>query len=135
MLSSSSLSASVAPSASSASNANPLGLGGLGASGKKGREPEEVLMKATGKAIAKAMNLALFFQGQRDCDVRVRTGTAYAIDDIELLAEKDEGGNRRGEDVEGGDVEDAGRGGDAGENVPESRLRQTSVLEVAVTLR
>ncbi|KAI9703235.1 MAG: hypothetical protein M1836_007800 [Candelina mexicana] len=45
-------------------------------------EPEEVVLKATGKAIEKALSLALFFQGQEDCKVKIRTGSIMVIDDI-----------------------------------------------------
>lgn len=56
-------------------------------------EEEEILLHATGKAIGKAMNLALFFQQQNDCIVRIRTGSVNAIDDIiqvpDLLEKKE----------------------------------------------
>lgn len=115
------------------------------------RRPEEVLIKATGKAIAKAMNLALFFQQQKDCAVVVRTGSVHAIDDIEVKRdgldfELDEEG-RDEMDVEDG-IEKPRKGKKERNNVgkehigtngamevPETRVRQTSVLEVAVTLK
>ncbi|KAF2090427.1 hypothetical protein K490DRAFT_35895 [Saccharata proteae CBS 121410] len=84
-------------------------------------DPEEVVIKAAGKSIAKAMDLALYFQKQQDCKVRIRTGSAHAIDDI---------------------VEDpakrrkiaAGKAKQDHEELPETRVRQTSVLEIAVML-
>ena len=114
------------------------------------RKPEEVLIKATGKAIAKAMNLALFFQQQKDCAVVVRTGSVHAIDDIEV---KGDGIDLEADDEDRDemDVEDGSReprnekkeikntGKEHASNrgiteIPETRVRQTSVLEVAVTL-
>lgn len=78
----------------------------------KGRDGggEEVLVKATGKAIEKALQVALFFQGQDDCVVRLRTGSVSAIDDV--VAKEGEG-----------------------EDLPEARVRQTSMLEVGISLR
>ncbi|KAH0543737.1 hypothetical protein FGG08_001919 [Glutinoglossum americanum] len=49
---------------------------------KRKGEPEEVSLKATAKAIEKALNLAIFFQGQKDCRVRIRTGSVGVVDDI-----------------------------------------------------
>jgi ribonuclease P/MRP protein subunit POP7 len=80
------------------------------------RAKEEVLVKATGKAIEKGLRVALFFQGQEDCLVRLRTGSVGAVDDV-LVRE--------------GVVE--GDGG--GEDVPETRVRRTSMLEVGISLR
>jgi ribonuclease P/MRP protein subunit POP7 len=76
---------------------------------------EEVVMKATGKAIEKALQLALWFQGQEDVVVKIRTGSVGAVDDVVM---KDDGGDEEGE----GEVE-------------QSRVRRASVLEVGVSLR
>jgi len=76
---------------------------------------EEVLVKGTGKAIEKVLRIALFFQGQDDVVVKLRTGSVGAIDDI----------------IVDGD----GAADEAGDDLPETRLRKTSVLEVAVSLR
>jgi ribonuclease P/MRP protein subunit POP7 len=69
---------------------------------------EEVLLKATGKAIEKALALAVWFQGQDDVEVVVRTSSVGAVDDIIVL---------------NGEEEDT------------SRVRRTSSLEVAIKLR
>ena len=121
-----------------------------GAGGK--RKPEEVLIKATGKAIEKAMNMALFFQQQKDCAVVVRTGSVHAIDDIEVVKDtKKRADETAEEDLDkmnaeeidsgktiekgGGDADAKGFVGDNdGPHIPETRIRQTSVLEVAITL-
>lgn len=75
--------------------------------GGKARE-EEVVMKATGKAIEKLLGIALYWQGQDDVLVRIRTGSVGAVDDVV--------------DAEG--VEE-----------DKSRVRRTSCLEVGVRLR
>jgi ribonuclease P/MRP protein subunit POP7 len=67
---------------------------------------EEVVVKATGRAIEKALSVALYFSKQDDTKVRLRTGEVGAVDDIEM------------EDGE-----------------ESARVRRAPVLEVAVTLR
>ncbi|KAK6356277.1 hypothetical protein TWF718_000646 [Orbilia javanica] len=42
-----------------------------------------VTIKASGKAIEKALGLGLYFQGQKDTSVEIRTGTVEATDDVE----------------------------------------------------
>ncbi|KAI9819172.1 MAG: hypothetical protein M1827_007328 [Pycnora praestabilis] len=133
--------------------------------GKKEKgEPEEVVMKATGKAIEKALGLALFFQGQEDCKVTIRTGSVGVIDDI-VEGQKEKEGERKGGGEEGskrkrsktarddgkadGDATAERTNPEAGaepqhdevmaeeveEELPESRMRMTSMIEVAVSLR
>ncbi|KAL0261813.1 hypothetical protein SLS55_003245 [Diplodia seriata] len=80
---------------------------------------EGVTIKATGKAIEKATELAWFFQQQEDCRVTLRTGTVDAIDDV---VEKPSAKRKRP------DNEDD-------DELPETRMRKTSLLEVIVTLR
>ena len=129
---------------------NSANATGTGIHGK--RKPEEVLIKATGRAIAKAMNLALFFQQQKDCAVVIRTGSIHAIDDIEVKGS--ERWDVEVDDEERGEMDVEDRGAELRDGkkdakpirekcvkdnvdmeVPETRVRQTSVLEVAVTLR
>ncbi len=83
----------------------------------EGKGKEEVVMKATNRAIERVLGLAVYFQGQTDCRVRIRTGGVGVVDDI---VQSEEGG-------EDGD--------DEGEELPESRIRKLSVVEVAVTLK
>ena len=85
------------------------------------KEPEEVVLKATGRAIQNVLGLALFFQGQDDCRVRLRTGTVGVIDDI-VVSEMP-----KGPDMEEGE--------DKEEDLPESRVRKASFVEVAITLK
>ena len=81
---------------------------------REDEKTEEVVVKATGKAIDKALRLALFLQGQNDLAVVIRTGSATAVDDIS--------------------VDELVDGTELGA-LPESQLRRTSVLEIGVTLK
>ncbi len=83
----------------------------------KGKEPEAVVLKGTNRAIEKVLELGLYFQRQDDCMARLRTGSVGVVDDI--VEEEEEGGMEEGE----------------GEELPESRVRKVSVVEVAVTLK
>lgn len=83
-------------------------------------EPEAVILKGTNKAILKVCELALFFQGQDDVSVRIKTGSVGTVDDI---VEK--------EDVEEG----AGTVDEDEEEMPESRVRWLSVVEAHVSLK
>jgi len=91
---------------------------------KKSRDgqQEEILVKATGRAIEKALHIALFFQGRDDCVVRLRTGGVATVDDI---IPKETNGASTGD----GDMDE-----DA-EDMPESRLRKVAMLEVAISLK
>ncbi len=92
-----------------------------------GKAPEEVILKATGRATEKVLGLALFFQGQDDCTVRLRTSSQGVIDDI--IESTDPTSANGAEDVEGNDEEGQE------EELPESRIRKVSVVEVAITLK
>ena len=80
----------------------------------RGKEGEKVYIKATGKAIERAIQLGVWFGEQEDCGVVVRTGSAGAIDDIVVKEGK-----------EMGDLDD----------IPESRVRWVSAIEIAVGLK
>ena len=94
-------------SGSNSDKENLLAIEALIAKGAAAAPKEEVTMKATGRAIEKLLQLAIWFQEQEGYDIFVRTGSIGAVDDV------------LGED---GDVE-------------ESRVRRTSVLEVGVCVR
>lgn len=115
---------------------------------------EEVAIKGTGKAIQKVSELGLWFQQREDFAVRIATGSAGAVDDIEINEEDgkaddstpantDEaqaGGRRAQADYNVAQMEDAGDVDEQevdkeAEAVPETRIRYTSVLEVYVRLR
>jgi len=90
------------------------GLENLGKRREEGKS-EAVYIRATGKAIEKAMNLGVYFQGQDVYRVSLRTGWVGAIDDVEYKKKDGENGEE--------------------EVVEEARVRRTSMLEVAVSLR
>jgi ribonuclease P/MRP protein subunit POP7 len=73
----------------------------------------EVVVIGTGRTIEKVVNVAAFFQGQGDCDVRLNTGSMGAVDEI---MEQDE--------------DDGGGGG-----IGEMRERMVSCLEVSIRLK
>lgn len=77
---------------------------GQGRGNKAGQE--EVVVKATGKAIERALHVALHFSKESDCLVRIRTGTMGAVDDVEVKGEEEQ-----------------------------SRIRRVPVLEVGLSLR
>ena len=83
-------------------------------------EPEAVMLKGTNKAILKVCELALFFQGQDDVNVRIKTGSVGTVDDIVEKEDVDEGGGT----VDEGD-----------EELPESRIRYLSVVEAHISLK
>lgn len=91
-------------------------------SSEKGKDPEEVILKGTNTVIEKVLGLALFFQGQEDLIVRLRTGTVGVVDDIVVVA-------RPSEETEVGDeIEEE-------KELPETQVRKISMLEVAITLK
>ena len=79
---------------------------------------EEVYLKATGRAIPRALELGVKFQGEEDCRVRVEMGSVKAIDDVEV---------RGGDEVEGGEEE--------ADDVPETRIRTLSTVTVCIGLK
>ena len=78
------------------------------------KKTEEVLLKGTGRAIERVLGMALYFQGQQDCLVRIRTGSVGVVDDI---------------------VQGDGENAEGSEDLPETRVRKTSVVEIAITLK
>jgi ribonuclease P/MRP protein subunit POP7 len=85
---------------------------GKGISGKGGVRDEEVIIKATGKAIERCLHIGLWAMQQDDLGVEVRTGSVGAVDDV---VERGEGE---------GEIDEV-----------ESRVRRVSCLEVRVRLR
>lgn len=93
---------------------------------EKDKGGEEVIVKGTGKAIEKVMGIAGFFQEnavKEGVKVRLTTGSVWAIDDVSVLHEEIPEGEQM--DVDGKEEED----------IPETRVRQVSVLEVRIGLR
>ncbi|KAF3929323.1 hypothetical protein AA313_de0209159 [Arthrobotrys entomopaga] len=113
-----------------------------------------VTIKATGRAIEKALALGLYFQGQKDTAVEIKTGTIECTDDVvadqtgdtleELLQVKERnmrkhqkasGNQERGEDSMDIDDEDIPEEVDDFEEIDDvfpSRNRNTSVIEIIV---
>jgi ribonuclease P/MRP protein subunit POP7 len=85
----------------------------------KDKKPEPVVLKATNRAIENLLGVGLYFMGQDDCVVRISTGSLGVVDDI-----VDREGVADGEEEVGEE-----------EEVPESRVRKCSVVEVAITLK
>jgi len=139
-------------------------------------EREAVVVKATGKAVEKAMGLAVAMMAEKGWRVRVKTGSVAAIDDVvvgdveeegveeedqkqgdELVAELNEASTMVTEDEAGigaeidrmdVDMEADGRPErtkstqdqeepevESEEELPETRIRYTGMLEIEVTLR
>nr|OQO20582.1 hypothetical protein B0A51_10029 [Rachicladosporium sp. CCFEE 5018] len=123
---------------------------------KSGEGREEVVIKGTGKAVQKVLELGLWFQ-QRELEyrVRLRTGSVGAIDDVEVAEPEDdlkaEAGAGTFAPTEGDTANESMLDAGAGErrNAPEvrpeldkppeavsgTRIRYLSVMEVAVSLR
>ena len=115
---------------------------------KQDSEPEEVLLKASGKAVEKVLGLGLYFQGQDDCRIRLRTTSVGAVDDIverdePIMAKKRRAKSGQGVDAreleegEGLEVKMSGEGDeeDEDEELPETQVRRLSVVEVRISLR
>ncbi len=95
-------------------------------------------MKATGKAIEKGLNLALFFQQKPDYQVRIVTSSVDAIDDIVM---KEPNGMSTATDPGTGktltsiydtlnDEDDRDE-----EALPDVQVRHASVLQLAISMR
>jgi ribonuclease P/MRP protein subunit POP7 len=74
-------------------------------------EGEKVYLKATGRAIPRALELGVQFQGEEgEFVVKVEMGNVRAVDDVEVV----------------GDVE---------EDVPETRMRTVSSVTVSIGMK
>lgn len=87
----------------------------------RGKEREVVVLKATNRAIEKVLGLALYFQGQDDCNVHLKTATVGVVDDIVVSDPSVEAGSDEGEEED--------------EELPESRVRKATVVEVGISLK
>lgn len=121
-----------------------------------GSEREEVVLKGTGKAIGKVMELGLWFQ-QRDAEyhVRLNTGSVCAVEDVQYEEEAEKHASAGAEVTE--DVAQAASSYEIKQavakpmskvmkreeheiengkkEISETRIRQLSVLEVYISLR
>jgi ribonuclease P/MRP protein subunit POP7 len=83
-------------------------------------EGEKVYLKATGRAIPRALSLGVEFQAEAErCVVRVEMGSVRAVDDVEVTG-------KAAEEGEVGGVE---------EDVPETRIRTISSVTVSIGLK
>jgi ribonuclease P/MRP protein subunit POP7 len=108
---------------------------------RAGMGAEEVYVKATGRAIERALQIGVHFQGESDCRVRVEMGSVQAIDDIAIKRKK---GRDVDEDVDM-DVEGSAASVNSGkrkkghkwkdEDIPETRIRTLSSITVAIGLK
>merc|ERR1711939_605772 len=126
---------------------------------------EEVLLKGTGKAIPKVMEMGCWFQSRQEYMVTVRTGSVAAVDDIDVPEgatgddkDRDHAESRTGNNDDDMEVDEEGGAANVppsesdmakkpggrvrqqhaaaqDEPIPETRVRYLSVLEVAVSLR
>ncbi|KAK4965657.1 hypothetical protein LTR66_012096 [Elasticomyces elasticus] len=128
------------------------------------RDGEKVVLKATGKAIEKALGIGLWFQSKEEYRVRITTGSVGAIDDIvevdlptpNNVDESPQQDMEKGRETQLGtleredndatpnvpahqDVSDSGsaatKADRVAEEIPETRVRYTSMVEIAVSLR
>ncbi|KAI6818808.1 hypothetical protein KC340_g14050 [Hortaea werneckii] len=126
---------------------------------------EEVLLKGTGKAISRVMEMGCWFQQRQEYMVTVRTGSVAAVDDIDVPEgatgddkDRDHAESRTGNNDDDMEVDEEGGAANVppsesdmakkpggrvrqqhaaaqDEPIPETRVRYLSVLEVAVSLR
>jgi ribonuclease P/MRP protein subunit POP7 len=74
-------------------------------------EREKVYLKATGRAIPRALELGVQFQGDEgEYVVKVEMGSVRAVDDVEVV-------------------------GDVDEDVPETRIRTVSSVTVSIGMK
>lgn len=95
-------------------------VGSAGVKARGGRAGgEEIYLKATGRAIPRALELGVQFQAEGEWGVRVEMGSVRAVDDVE---------------IGDGDGDGEGENGSAGEEVPETRIRTLSTVTVCIGL-
>lgn len=115
-------------------------------------EREQVVLKGTGKAISKVMELGLWFQQRDEYRTTLRTGTVGAVDDVhyqqddkeaDVDANGSESAQKEAEDSVKASTRPTSRvvkreervNEDGKTEVEETRIRQLSVLELRVSLR
>ncbi|EWC45339.1 hypothetical protein DRE_00738 [Drechslerella stenobrocha 248] len=111
---------------------------------------KHVTIKATGRAIEKALALGLYFQGQKDTAVEIRTGTVECTDNVvadqtgvtfeDLMkakeraeaSEDDDDDDEQKGDIDAMDVDGEQDEFEEIDDVFPSRTRNTSVVEIVV---
>ncbi|KAI9758164.1 MAG: hypothetical protein M4579_003138 [Chaenotheca gracillima] len=95
---------------------------------------EGVVLKATGKATFRALELALYFQGQPDCQIVIRTSSVGTVDDIVYAEnEPDKVGEEDAAAIDTGATAEAT--GSTTEDLPDTQIRRASTLEITISLR
>jgi len=89
---------------------------------------EMVYLKATGRAIARALEIGLMFQADEGCRITVDLGSVKAVDDIELKGTLSTGG-----DDDAAELQAQGQT-EADEDIPETRIRTVSSVTVSIGL-
>ena len=89
---------------------------------------EMVYLKATGRAIARALEIGLMFQADEGCRITVDLGSVKAVDDIELKGTLSTGG-----DDDAAEPQAQGQT-EADEDIPETRIRTVSSVTVSIGL-
>lgn len=114
-----------------------------------GEKREEVFVKATGRAVEKALSVGKWFEGKEaEFNVRVKTGSVLVVDDVvedeevkERLLKKvngDGGADGTGQAVSEDSKKKRKREAPAVDEdveLPESRTRWVKMVEVAVSLK
>ncbi|KAF2271071.1 hypothetical protein CC78DRAFT_10706, partial [Lojkania enalia] len=107
-----------------------------------GKGVEKVFLKATGRAITRALEVGVYFQGDVECVVKVEVGSVRAIEDIEVRAEnggsEEEGSmNVDGDGAQGceGEGKSVRREEEQVQEVLETRIRSLSSITVAIGLK
>lgn len=107
--------------------------------GGGGIAQEKVYVKATGRAIERALQMGVHFQGEDDCVVKVEMGSVRAIDDIEIKNESHGGGEGGEKGLAEREGTSAGRKGKnqkwKDEEIPETRIRTLSSITVIIGLK
>lgn len=94
----------------------------VGEAGRRGKEvgsrgEEEVYLKATGRAIPRALELGVYFQEQGEFRVGIEMGSVVAVDDVEVKCQSG-GGEEEGKEED--------------DEIPETRLRTVSSVTVSI---
>ncbi|KAL1303815.1 hypothetical protein AAFC00_000275 [Neodothiora populina] len=104
--------------------------GGVARAEEEQWRKEEVVVKATGKAIQKALSVGLWFQRRDGFGILIRTGSVAAIDDVEV-AEEEQARENDGAETDQL-MKDAREEEPQQEPIPETRIRYASTIEIAV---
>lgn len=89
---------------------------------EKDKDKEKVYLKASGRAIPRALEIGVYFQAEEDCAVKIEMGSVRVIDDIVV---------RDGPEADS----DGGQDGVEDMDVPETRIRTISSVTVSVWLK